>query len=56
METGGSLTGTRVVWHNQPAFPWLPDTYRNNARIALFNAYASDVMRRHGIEVPPPLK
>ena len=44
-------TGARVIWHTQPAFPWLPDTYRNNARIGLFNAYSTSVMHELGIEV-----
>eukprot|EP00667_Euglena_gracilis_P008080 EG_transcript_8171 len=44
-------TGTRVIWHNQPDFPWEMDPYRNGARLRLFNRYATDRMVSLGLEV-----
>jgi len=44
-------TGTRVLWHNQPNFPWEVDAYRNGARLRLFNTYATDRMISAGFEV-----
>eukprot|EP00997_Jenningsia_sp_PLL12_P000492 NODE_1073_length_1294_cov_62.413655_g882_i0.p1 GENE.NODE_1073_length_1294_cov_62.413655_g882_i0~~NODE_1073_length_1294_cov_62.413655_g882_i0.p1 ORF type:complete len:372 (+),score=42.28 NODE_1073_length_1294_cov_62.413655_g882_i0:106-1221(+) len=44
-------TGTRVIWHNQPSFPWDVDPYRNGARLRLFNAYSMAVMKAQGFEV-----
>ena len=44
-------TGTRIIWHNQPNFPWDVDAYRNGARLRLFNRYATDRMASTGFEI-----